>query len=108
MYSDWLVNWAVAAATAGATALCVLLHYEGLVLTFRGLAHFGHGRIKVLYSISSVLILHVAQIWVFGVTLWALLHWPSVGSLGAGAPNLLDAVYFSAATFTTVGYGDLA
>ena len=108
MYGDWLVNFAVAGATIGALILCVLLHYEGLVLVFRGLARFGHGRIKVLYAINSVLLLHIAQIWVFGLVLWALLRWPQFGALGAVAPNLLDAIYFSAVTFTTVGYGDLA
>jgi hypothetical protein len=108
MYGDWLVNFAVAGATLAALVLCVLLHYEGLVFVFRGLARVGHGRIKVLYAINSVLLLHISQIWVFGGVLWALLRWPEFGSLGAAAPNLLDAVYFSAVTFTTVGYGDLA
>jgi len=108
MYGDWLINFAVAGATLAALVLCVLLHYEGLVFAFRGLARFGHGRVKVLYAISSVLLLHIAQIWVFGLALWALLRWPRFGSLGAGAPSLLDSVYFSAVTFTTVGYGDLA
>ena len=108
MYGNWLVNLAVAAATAGATILCVLIHYEGLVLAFRGLTRFGHGRVKVLYAISSILLLHIAQIWVFGLVLWSLLHWPEFGSLGVAALGLLDAVYFSAVTFTTVGYGDLA
>jgi hypothetical protein len=108
MYDDWPVNLAVVAATAAATVLCVLLHYEGLMLTVRGLARFGHGRVKVLYAIGSVLLLHAAEIWIFGLALWGLLHWPSFGSLGAGTPHLFDAVYFSAVTFTTVGYGDIA
>jgi hypothetical protein len=85
----------------------VLAHYEGLLLTFRGRARGGPRRRKVLYASASVLLLHVLEIWVFGLTLWALLRWPQHGALGAGEPHLLDAVYFSAVTFTTVGYGDL-
>jgi hypothetical protein len=107
MYADWTANLTVAAATVLATALAVLLHYEGLVLTFRGLGRFGHGRVKVLYAISSVLLLHIGQIWLFGIAYWGLLRLPGVGALGAGPASLLDAVYFSAVTFTTVGYGDL-
>jgi len=110
MYDDWPVNLAVTLATLGAVALCVLTHYEGLLLTSRSLARMpgAHRRIKVLYGIASVLVLHVAEIWIFGLVLWALLLWPECGSLGSAAQHPLDMVYFSAVTFTTVGYGDLA
>lgn len=109
MYSDWLVNLIVVAATLLAVALSVLTHYEGLVLASRGLARLGgQRRIKVLYGIASVLCLHVVEIWIFGTTLWMLLHWPEFGNLGPVAPHLFDVIYFSAVTFTTVGFGDLA
>jgi hypothetical protein len=108
MYDDWPVNAAVVGATVAAMALCVLLHYEGLLLTFRGLARLGHGRTKVLYAICSVIGLHVLEIWIFGLAYWGLLRWPAFGSLGPNFGHLFDAVYFSAVTFTTVGYGDLA
>ena len=108
MYGDWTANAAVVAATAAAVGLSVLLHYEGLVLVSRALARLGgHSRIKVLYGIGSVLVMHVMEIWVFGVALWLLLQWPACGTLGQGAQHLFDYVYFSAVTFTTVGFGDL-
>jgi len=87
----------------------VLIHYEGLVLASRTLGRMGgHRRVKVLYAIGWVIGLHVAEIWIFGLALWTLLHWPEFGVLGTGMPHLFDAIYFSAVTFTTVGYGDLA
>ncbi|MCX7960636.1 MAG: potassium channel family protein [Burkholderiales bacterium] len=96
------------AVTAAAVVACVLIHYEGLVLASRTLARMGgHRRVKVLYAIGWLLGLHVVEIWIFGVALWALAHWPEAGSVGGGIPHLFDAVYFSAVTFTTVGYGDL-
>jgi len=53
--------------------------------------------------------LHIAQIWLFGLGYWSLAHWPETGHiLGAQPLSLLDAVYLSAACFTTVGFGDLA
>ena len=108
MYGDWAVNAVVVAATAAAVCASVLLHYEGLVLASRTLTRMGgHRRIKVLYGIGSVLVLHVMEIWVFGVALWLLLLWPACGTLGQGAQHLFDYVYFSAVTYTTVGFGDL-
>lgn len=110
MYADWLVNLIVIVATLAAVALSVLAHYEGLIFTARGLAHLSgvRSRVKVLYGIASVLVLHVVEIWIFGLVLWGLLQWPECGSLGPAAQHLFDVIYFSAVTFTTVGFGDLA
>jgi len=111
-YGNWFANAAVVAATVFAVSLVVLVHYEGLILMSRGLRHVGgRQRIKVLYAIYSVLALHVAEIWLFGVVLWLLLLWPECGHIvigtAQGALGLLDAIYLSAITFTTVGFGDV-
>jgi hypothetical protein len=107
-YGNWAANAAVVGATFFCIALCVLLHYEGLLLTLRGLARLGvRRRVKVLYGIGSVLLLHTVEIWIFGLVYWLLLHWPETGSVGPGVQHLFDLVYFSAATYTTAGYGDL-
>lgn len=110
MYDDWSANLAVAFATLGAVVISVLLHYEGLVLISRTLARMrGLRRVKVLYGIITVITLHVAEIWVFGLTLWLLLDIPGAGTIaGLTRPSLPDLVYLSATTFTTVGFGDLA
>jgi hypothetical protein len=108
MYADWTSNVVVVGATFACVALCVLLHYEGLLWTTRGLARLGvRRRVKVLYGIGSVLLLHAIEIWIFGVLLWLLLLWPQNGSVGPGVQHLFDLVYFSATTYTTAGYGDL-
>jgi hypothetical protein len=101
---------AVIAGTLTAVAICVLLQYEYLVLVWRLVStHKGHRRVKVLYSIVSVILLHVSEIWIFGSAVWLLLLWPACGSL-AGPPeaSFLECVYFSAVTFSTVGFGDVA
>jgi hypothetical protein len=99
----------VIAATLTALAACVLLQYEGLILAWRGLSeHTGHRRIKVLYAIFSVLLLHVLEIWIFGMTLWLLTLWPACGTLaGEQASSFFDYIYFSAVTFSTVGFGEM-
>ncbi|NUZ07332.1 potassium channel family protein [Piscinibacter koreensis] len=108
MYEDWIANLAVAATTGLAVALCILTHYEGLLGLSRRLAvRVRDQRMKVFYAIVSLLFLHVAEIWIFGIAFWGLLEWPACGALTGRAHPLLDAVYFSAITFSTVGYGDM-
>jgi hypothetical protein len=46
---------------------------------------------------------------VFGAAIWGLLMFPNTGIVAGAHPlSLLDAVYMSAVTYTTVGFGDLA
>ncbi len=111
MYQHWDANVMVVLATGLAVGAVVLMHYEGLNLLSQWLMrrHESQRRRKVLYGIFGVLALHVAEIWIFGLTVWGLLHQPSTGSVaGVHALGLLDAVYLSAATYTTLGFGDLA
>jgi ion channel len=99
----------VIAATLSALAACVLLQYEFLIFAWRRLSeHTGHRRIKVLYAISSVLVMHVLEILVFGTVLWLLTLWPATGSLaGEEASGFVDYLYFSAVTFSTVGFDEM-
>lgn len=111
MYPHWDANLLVVLTTLLSVGVCVLMHYEGLSLLSRALARRreSHRRRKVLYGIFGVLALHVAEIWLFGGSLWLLLHYPGTGSVaGAEALTLLDAVYMASVTYTTVGFGDLA
>jgi hypothetical protein len=100
---------AVVLATLFALAGCVVFQYEGLILIWRWLSrHQGHRRVKVLYGIFSVIVLHVVEIWIFGAVLSLLLQWPACGSLsGAQSADFLQCIYLSAITFSTVGFGDI-
>jgi len=103
-------NLAVVLGTLAAVALCVLLQYEYLVLVWRRLSrHTGHRRLKVLYAIFAVIFLHVLEVWILGTATWLLLLWPATGGLhGPLDPSFLECIYFSAVTFSTVGFGDVA
>jgi hypothetical protein len=100
----------VIAATAAALIVCVLFQYEALVLVWRKLsAHEGHRRVKVLYGILSVILLHVFEICIFGATIWLLIQWPAAGRLqGPESSDIFECIYLSATTFSTVGFGDIA
>jgi hypothetical protein len=110
MYSDWTANLLVVVVTAASVALAVLVHYEGLGWLSTGLASMHTlRRRKVLLGVYGVIALHVIEIWLFGSAIWALLLHPHAGMLaGQEHAPFLDAVYLSAVTFTTVGFGDLA
>ena len=108
MYENWFANLAVAAVTVAAVVASILVHYEGLLGLSRGLRTSAlNQRVNVLYAISALLLLHVVEIWIFGFAVWSLLQWPECGSLSAGKPHFFDSVYFSAVTYSTVGYGDM-
>jgi hypothetical protein len=109
---SWLADTAVVAATGFAIWLSVVMHYEGLSLLSRGIRRTdGRQRAKVLYAIYSVLALHIIEVWLFGIVLWLIVLWPACGYFAVGAArdtlSLLDTVYFSALTYTTVGFGDV-
>ena len=111
MYQHWDANALVVLVSIVTVGAVVLLHYEGLTLLSRWLAHRheSHRRRKVLYGIFGVLALHVSEIWIFGGAIWGLLQFENTGSVAGAHPiGLLDAVYMAAATYTTVGFGDLA
>jgi len=110
MYPHWDANLLIVAVTVLTVALATLVHYEGLVLMSRWLYQrkAGERRRKVLYSIFGVLALHVVEIWIFGTSTWLLLMYPNTGTIaGVHPPHLFDAVYLSAVSFTTVGFGDV-
>ena len=110
LYDDWQANTVVICATTLAVSLAVLVHYEGLALISNWLTKRRelHSRRKVLYSIFSVLALHVTEIWIFGAAVWLLTMFPGTGYVvGANPLHLFDAVYLSAMTYTTVGFGDV-
>jgi Ion channel len=86
----------------------VLLHYEGLSLigrTIRGRAF--HHRAKILALIFAQLSLHILEIWMFALAAFLLTQWLEFGAiLPVPSGGFLDFVYFSAITYTTVGFGD--
>ncbi len=110
MYGDWTVNALVVLVTAAGVALAVLVHYEGLALLNQRLVRVhARRRRKVLLGVYGVILLHVVEIWLFGFACWLLLLVAGTGSLSGVAPvPFLDAIYLSAETFSTVGFGDLA
>src|SRR5450631_1300082 len=102
MYEHWSINGLVVLSTAVLVALSVLVHYEGLQYLSIQLPRMrAERRRKVLYGVYAVILLHVTEIWIFGLGIWLLLMTGHAGSIFGGTSlSLLDAVYLSSATFT--------
>ncbi len=102
----------VAVVAVAVTAMVVVIHYEGLHWLARHYASREPKRDRraMLQIIFSLLGLHVLEIWCYGFAYWVLVKLPDTGFVhGAhGMDRLFDAIYFSAATYSTVGFGDLS
>jgi Ion channel len=102
-------NTAVVIVTGLIVFACVLLHYETFTWLTRVLArlHVHIRRRRILLLIMGLLVLHVTEVWLFGIGYFVLLQDPSVGQIQGSGGELLDLVYFSAVVYTTLGLGDL-
>ncbi|MES2670903.1 MAG: potassium channel family protein [Pseudomonadota bacterium] len=119
MTTEWLIpaeQWGehalVVLVTLAVTALVVAIHYEGLHWLARRYAvrEPKRDRRAMLAIIFALLTLHVVEIWCYGFAYWGLLVVPDAGAIHGeqGFESLFDAVYLSATTYTTLGFGDLA
>lgn len=104
------VHIIVAGITVVTVMLAVSLHYEAFIRLTRWLdGSRRRGRQRILVMILSLILVHVIEIWLFAFSAWSMIHGlESAGQIVAPyAIGFLDYVYLSAATFTTLGYGDL-
>lgn len=100
--------WGIVVATLLLVGGAVTLHFEGLDRLNRTMPQWRMApRMRILRLIFVIIALHIAEIWVFGIGLHLITLVPGSGDIGAGTSRILDAVYLSTTTFTTVGYGDL-
>ncbi|MEM8711231.1 MAG: potassium channel family protein, partial [Planctomycetota bacterium] len=65
-------------------------------------------RARVLGLITAMMVAHIVEVWIFGLTYWVLDGWPTLGRLdGPVDEGALDFIYFSVTSFTTLGFGDI-
>jgi hypothetical protein len=86
-----------------------VLHYEVLRLVSAGLPllHIEQ-RLKLVVVIIGAFVAHFAEIMLYGVAFFLLANYMHVGHMGdAGPLPFTRCLYFSAETYTTLGYGDV-
>ncbi len=102
-------HWLAVLITLACVAAATAVHYEALnqlntrMPRWRLRAHF-----RIYVMMLCIFAVHVVEIWIFALALYLILPVAGMGALcGLPDPALLDAVYLSATTYTTLGYGDL-
>lgn len=90
-------------------ATAVLIHFEALnmlsiVTPKMPIRH----RLRVLIGVFGALVAHVIEIWVFAFGYYFMVNYADLGTLTGNFGNgLMDCVYFSFVSFTTLGFGDI-
>jgi len=96
--------------TVGIVGICVGVHYEFLYQLTRWLPkmHIAH-RKRIGFGVIVALIAHGIEIWIFGAAYYFLHRSGKWGNFeGNYDGSLFDSVYYSATTYTTLGFGDIA
>ncbi len=105
-----LSHWAAVGITCVATGLTIGLHFEVLERLNYRLPQWKAipSRLRILALMLCLMVLHIVEIWIYGFGIHLAIHYPDLGYVsGMETVRLLDAVYLSATTYTTLGYGDL-
>ncbi len=87
----------------------VMIHYEflyrfTLLMPRLNVRH----RFRIVIGIFAALSAHAVEVWIFALTYYWMHHAPGWGHFeGNFSGTVLDCVYFSFTTFTTLGFGDI-
>jgi voltage-gated potassium channel Kch len=99
----------VAAVCAALVILTTVIHYEllrGLTAALPGVRIAS--RAKLLIVVFTAFFGHAVEILLYAAGIYALIRYAHLGMLGEpGRFTLNTAVYFSAETYTSLGYGDV-
>lgn len=99
----------VVLANIAVVSLAVIIHYECLLrLTLLlGRVKIRH-RLRILLGVGGALMAHAVEVWVFAFAYYFMHHAQAWGHLAGNFDgSLMDCVYFSFTTFTTLGFGDI-
>jgi hypothetical protein len=86
-----------------------LTHLEALTLLSLHLPHLKvPSRAKVMVAVAVLFCVHAVEIGTFGLGYWWLVDVLRVGGLAGPEPSTIaNCLYFSAETYTSLGFGDI-
>lgn len=88
--------------------LTTVIHYEALRLLSERLPQWRFPtRPKVLVVFFNIFLAHSVEIILYGLMSFLLVRYSHLGTLNGGEPSLFKFIYFSAETYSSLGYGDL-
>jgi hypothetical protein len=90
--------------------LAVVIHYECLLRLNAWLPRMNvWSRFRIAAGVLGALVAHALEVWCFALVYYLMVRSGKWGSLtGQFDGSLLDCVYFSFTTYTTLGFGDIS
>ncbi len=87
-----------------------LIHYEALRALNTGLPALRiAGRLKLVVVILGAFVAHAVEMLLYAIAFYGLVAWLGEGALSGSTPfSFASCLYFSAETYTSLGFGDLA
>ncbi len=86
----------------------VLTHCESLRFLSWVTSHIQvRPHLKLIFCVCGVLLAHTVEVWLFAFVYFAMQKNGLGSLLGSLDGSLMDCVYFSFTTFTTLGFGDI-
>jgi hypothetical protein len=101
---------AAAIAVTILVALTILTHYEALRLTSALIPELDwiQPRSRVVLVVFACFAAHTIEVWLFAVAYYLFVDVFALGGFGGvHHGTFLDDVYFSAVTYTSIGFGDV-
>ena len=89
--------------------LVVIIHYECLLRLNDWLPRLKlWSRFRIVAGVFGALLAHALEVWCFALAYYLMVHAKGWGTLNGNFDgSLLDCVYFSFTTYTTIGFGDI-
>jgi len=86
----------------------VMVHAESLRLLSWLTSHVAvRTHLKLVLCVCGALVGHTVEVWLFGLAYFVMQRNDLGGLSGSVDGDLLDCIYFSFTTFTTLGFGDI-
>ncbi len=97
------------ALNTAVVALSVMMHYECLYRLSLWIPRLKiRARFRIVVGVFGALLAHICEVWLFGIVYLLMIMPGHFGDLkGNFDGTLLDCVYFSFTSFTTLGFGDI-
>ena len=105
-----IAGWTIATVLVGTT---IGIHYETMRIVSDKILPWAvsrfHDRRVMIIMIMALMLGHIAEIWLFALAFILLSNLPALGQLSGDFDGSFSSfLYFSAVSYTSVGYGDIA
>lgn len=104
------LHFVVVISTLVTLIACVSIHGVAAAFLMRRLSALKlHAAACVILMVLGLFVAHVIEIWLYGVVAWTLVQFDGAGAVigQQDVITVLDHVYFSAVSYTTLGYGEV-